>query len=77
MNYIEEFVSNTVFEDSQDNSVGLLDEGIRFDDEDEWIFNYSVSFITLETGNKSNILTVSERAPLINWFRYFKEYLMQ
>ena len=77
MNYIEEFVSNTVFEDRQDNSVGLLDEGIRVDDEDERIFNYSVSFITLETGNKSNILTVSERAPLINLFRYFKEYLMQ
>ena len=73
MNYIEEFVSNTVCEE---NGVDLLDEGMTRD-EDEPTFNYSVSFISSETGNKSYILTVNERTPLINGFRYIKEYLMQ
>ena len=36
-----------------------------------------MEFITSETGNKSYILTVSERTPLINGFRYIKEYLIQ
>ena len=74
MNYIEEFVSNTV---CAENGVDLLDEGITRDDEDEPTFNYSRSFISSETGNKSYILTVNERTPLINGFRYIKEYLMQ
>ena len=77
MNYIEEFVSNLVCEDNKDIRVDLLDEGIRFEDEDEPTCNYSISFITSETGNKSYIFTVSERTPLINEFRYIKEYLMQ
>jgi hypothetical protein len=34
MNYREDLISNTVCEDNKDNSVDLLDEGIRFDDED-------------------------------------------
>ena len=55
----------------------MLDEGIRVDDDDVPSANYSVSFITSETGNNSYILTVSERTPLINGFRYTKEYLMQ
>ena len=64
MNYIEKFVSNTV---CAENSVDLLDEGIRVDDEDEPTCNYSVSFITSETGNKSYILTVSEKDSVNKW----------
>ena len=60
----------------KENGVDLLDEGMTRD-EDEPTFNYSVSFISSETGNKSYILTVNERTPLINAFRYIKEYLMQ
>ena len=36
-----------------------------------------MEFITSETSNKSYILTVSERTPLINGFRHIKEYLTQ
>ncbi|MFM7984923.1 MAG: hypothetical protein ACKPKO_36940 [Candidatus Fonsibacter sp.] len=54
-----------------------MDERIGVDDEDGPSTNYSVSFITSNTCNKSYILTVHERTPLINGFRYTKEYLMQ
>ncbi|MFM7980620.1 MAG: hypothetical protein ACKPKO_15005 [Candidatus Fonsibacter sp.] len=39
----------------------LLDKGISFDDEDEQVAKYSVSYITSETGHKTYILTVSEK----------------
>ena len=51
MNYIEEFVSNTV---CADNGVALH-QGTTRDDEDEPTFNYSMSCITSETMNKSYI----------------------
>ena len=35
MNYIEECLSNTIWNDSEDKGIDLLDEGIRLDDEDE------------------------------------------
>ncbi|MFM7990432.1 MAG: hypothetical protein ACKPKO_65055 [Candidatus Fonsibacter sp.] len=52
MNYIEKFVINTV---CTENTVDLFDEGIGVDDEDGPSTNYSVSFITSNTGNKSYI----------------------
>ena len=76
INYIEEFESNTVC-NKNNGYVDPLDEGICCDDEDAPATNYSVEFITSETGSKSYILTVSERTPLINGFRYIKEYLIQ
>ncbi|MFM7982819.1 MAG: hypothetical protein ACKPKO_26195 [Candidatus Fonsibacter sp.] len=52
MNYIEEFVSNTV---CTENSIDLLDERIGVDDEDGPYTKYSVSFITSTTSNNSYI----------------------
>ena len=43
MNYIDEFVSDTL---CKENSVDLLDESISVDDEDAPSANYSMSFIT-------------------------------
>ena len=48
-------------------------KGICVDDEDAPATNYSVEFIISETGNKSYILTVSERTPLINGFIYISK----
>ena len=44
MNYIEEFVSNTV---CAENSVDLSDEGIRIDDEDGSYANYFSEFYNI------------------------------
>ncbi|MFM7983672.1 MAG: hypothetical protein ACKPKO_30545 [Candidatus Fonsibacter sp.] len=55
-----------------EHSVDLLDERIGVDDEVGPYTNYSVSFITSKTGNKSYILTVHERTTLVNGFRYIK-----
>ena len=58
MNFIEEFEYSTVCNENNGNDPGFvdpLDEGIRDDDDNAPTANYSVNFITSETGNKSYI----------------------